>query len=194
MKDKFITFVKKYPFFLYLLPVFFVLHGSLENYDYVPLKDALLLTGLYLGFSVLFLVLFRLFYKNWLKAAIMAFILMAIHFFFGAVQDRLRNMWPGSFLSKWVFILPALFCLLLLILIILRKRKGPQQILALYLNVLLALFIVIDSALLVTKIGNTNEQNVALSAEFVPCNGCPKPDIYLIIADEYPGETELKNL
>ena len=104
MKDKLIIFLKKYPLFLYLLPVFFVLHGAMENYDYVPLKDATLLTGIYLACSVFFMFLFRILYKSWLKAAIIAFLIMAFHFFFGSIQDGLRNVFPGTLFSKYIFI------------------------------------------------------------------------------------------
>ncbi|MFI5130747.1 MAG: sulfatase-like hydrolase/transferase [Chitinophagales bacterium] len=194
MKDKLIIFLKKYPLFLYLLPVFFVLHGSMENYDYVPVKDALLLIALYLGFSILFVLLFRLIFKNGVKAAIMAFLIMAFHFFFGSLQDGFRNNFPGSFLSKWVFMLPAIFCLLLLAFIVLKKRKKPLQKQALYLNILFALLIVIDGLLLVTKSINKGETKIELAKEFDYCNNCPGPDVYLIIADEYPGNTELKDL
>jgi vacuolar-type H+-ATPase subunit I/STV1 len=96
MKDKLIIFFKKYPLFLYLLPVFFVLHGFTENYDFVPPKDALVLVIVYMGFALVFLLLSWLFYKNWLKAAIIATFIMAFHFFFGSVQDMLRRLSPAS--------------------------------------------------------------------------------------------------
>src|SRR6476661_8091237 len=147
MMDKFTIFLKKYPLFLYLLPVFFVLHGSMENYDFVPLKDAVMLTGLYLLFGILFLILFRLIYKNWMKAALIAFLIMALHFFFGTIQDSLRHLFPGSFIAKWIFIVPFLICLLIVALVFLKKRKNISPGLPLYLNVLFLLLIVMDAAL-----------------------------------------------
>lgn len=195
MKDKLIIFLKRYPLFVYLLPVFFVLHGCMENYDFVPVNDALVLTTVYLGFSVLFLFLFRLLYKNWMKAAIVAFLIMAFHFFFGSIQDALRHLFPGSFFSKYVFILPASLLVFVFIIILLKKRKQPLQRFALYLNFLFVLLIVIDIILLTNKaIAASNKQKVSLPKGFVACPDCSKPDIYIIIADEYAGSKELKDI
>jgi hypothetical protein len=195
MKTRLNILLKKYPLFLYLLSVFFVLHGFMENYYFVPVKDAMLLTGLYLGFSLFFLFIFRLFYKSWIKAAIVAFFIMAFHFFFGSIQDVLRNIFPGSFITKYVFILPVSFCLVVLLIIFLKKRKKPLQRLAFYLNFLFVLLIVMDTVWLISKVINGEKKEIAaLPKEFVSCTDCPKPDVYIIIADEYAGNKELKDI
>src|SRR5436190_2432418 len=192
MKDKLIIFFKKYPLFLYLLPVFFVLHGFTENYDFVPPKDALVLVIVYMGFALAFLLLSWLFYKNWLKAAIIATFIMAFHFFFGSVQDMLRRLSPASFLSRYVFLIPLFLCMLLVLVIGLKKRKGNIVRLAFYLNILLTLFIVIDIVWLASK--TIHKKASGLSKEFVSCGNCPRPDVYLVIADEYVGNSELKEV
>jgi hypothetical protein len=192
MKDKLIIFFKKYPLFLYLLPVFFVLHGFTENYDFVPPKDALVLVIVYMGFALVFLLLSWLFYKNWLKAAIIATFIMAFHFFFGSVQDMLRRLSPASFLSRYVFLIPLFLCMLLVLVIGLKKRKGNIVRLAFYLNILLTLFIVIDIVWLASK--TIHKKASGLSKEFVSCENCPRPDVYLVIADEYVGNSELKEV
>ncbi len=194
MKDKLIIFLKTYPIFLYLLPIFFVLHGCLENYDFVPLKDAALLTGIYIGWSVSFLILFRIIYGNWMKAAIPAFLIMAFHFFFGAIQDRLRHAFPDSFLSKYIFILPAFFILLVVIIVVLKKRDLPPKQFGFYLNFLFLLLVIIDLTWLFEKIIAKNRETTVLSRQFLTCTDCSKPDIYLIIADEYAGNKELKDI
>jgi hypothetical protein len=195
MKDRLTLLLKKYPLFLYLLPVFFVLHGFTENYDFVPAYDAVLLTGIYLGFSIFLLFIFRLFNKNWIKAAIIAFFIMAFHFFFGSIQDALRKMFPGSFITKYVFILPASFCLLVLLIILLKKRKKPLQRFAFYLNFLFMLLIVMDTVWLISKSLAAGKKEIAtIPKEFVACTGCAKPDVYIIIADEYAGNKELKDI
>lgn len=195
MKGKLNILLKKFPLFLYLLPVFFVLHGSTENYDFVPLKDAALLTGIYITISMALLLLFRLFYKDWMKASLIAFIIMAFHFFFGSIHDRLKNLFPGSFITKYLFILPVSFCLLLLVIIVLKKNKKPFQKTAYYLNFLFLFLIVIDITWLTGKIITVGKNEpVLLSKEFIPYAGTDKPDIYVIICDEYAGKMELKDL
>ncbi len=194
MKDRLIIFFKRYPVFLFLLPVFFVLHGYIENYDFVAAKDAIPLTGLYFGFSLFFYLISWLFYKNWMKAALIAFFIMAFHFFFGSIQDFLRNVFPGSFIAKYIFILPLSFCLFLFIIIPVKKRKRPLMQLAFYLNSLFLLLIVIDVMWLLTKTTSGKQKHIELSKEFIPCPECNTPDVYIIIADEYAGDEELKNI
>jgi hypothetical protein len=188
-------FIAKYPLFLLLLPVFFVFHGFTENYDFVPVNDAALLTILYFLASGIIFLLCRLIFKNWRKAALMTFFIMAFHFFFGSVQDALRNYFPGSWLSKYTFILPAFFLLLLLIFILIKRTNNPLHKLVFYLNLLFLLFIVIDIVSLTSKISGSHKNGtLSLSKEFTPCDNCPKPDFYVIICDEYAGNTELKDI
>lgn len=194
MKDKISIFLRKYPLFLYLLPVFFVLHGFTENYDFVPIKDSMLLIALYACVGIILMLLFRLFYKNWLKAAFVAFVILSFHFFFGSIQDGLRHVLPGSFFSKYVFILPASLCLFVLILFLLKRNKAPLYRFAFYLNSLLLLLILIDFVSLAVKASGKSGERSALPKDFVACTTCDKPDIYVIIADEYAGNTELNDI
>jgi hypothetical protein len=190
MKDK----LKKYPLFLLLLPLFFVLHGFTENYDFVPVIDAALLFFIYLISTLILLVLSWMLFRNWSKAALLTFFLMAFHFFFGSIQDGLRKTFPG-FLSKYIFILPASLCLLILLIILLRRRKKSLTQFAFYLNFLFLLLIAIDGVWLINKmIAGQKNKNAPLSNEFTVCTNCNNPDVYIIISDEYAGNTELKEM
>ncbi len=194
MKRTIGTTIKTNPVFLYLLSIFFVLHGYTENYDFVPVKDALLLTGLYLGSSLLISVLFWLLYRDFRKAGLMAFLIMAYHFFFGSIHDTLKNILPGSFIIKYTFLLPVSFLILLFIIILLKKKKPALLRATYYLNLLLLLFLIVDSVLLAGKMVKKEEKMVALPIGFINCDSCSKPDLYFIIPDEYAGNHELKNL
>jgi hypothetical protein len=185
--------VAKYPIFLYLLPVFFVLHGYTENYDHIPVKDALLLLGLYAAVSLVIATLFWLLYRNFTKANLAAFFIMSFHFFFGALHDTLKKLFGELFITKYVFILPAAALLLLTAFIILKKRKTNFSKARLYLNVALLLLITIDIVMLTGKIVSAKKDMVALPKGFTPCDTCQKPDIYFILADEYAGNSELKD-
>ncbi|MEI9910535.1 MAG: hypothetical protein WDO71_13210 [Bacteroidota bacterium] len=195
MKDKLNILLRRNPLFLYLLPVFFVVHGSAENYDFVPLKDAVLLTIVYIIASWILLLLFRLLYRNWMKAALMAFFIMAFHFFFGSMHDGLKNILPGAFITKYLFILPLSLCLLALAVVLLKKSKRPLLKTAFYLNILFLLLIVLDAIMLTGKIisGRKND-TIFLIKRIYPCANCNKPDVYVIITDEYAGNMELKDI
>lgn len=183
----------KSPFFLFLLPVFFVLHGFMQNYNFVPVKDAVLLTGMYLGFSFLLSILFRFFLKDFTKANLVAVCIMSMHFFFGSFHDFLKNTAPNSFAVKYSFLIPAAFALLLLLVVFLKKRKKSLTKITGYLNLLLLVLIVIDIMLLSSKIINGKKEKAhILPAGISACVDCPKPDIYFIIADEYIGNSTLK--
>lgn len=183
----------KYPIFLYLLPVFFVLHGYISNYDFVPVSDALLLTGTYLAASAIIAALCWLLYRDFTRANFAAFLAMCYHFFFGSVHDLIKKITPDSFLTKYSFILPFSILLFIIIFIILKKSKSGFAKTRLYLNILLLIIITLDVLSLTGKLIRSNKE-VNLPAGFTVCETCPKPDIYLILADEYAGQTELKNL
>lgn len=194
MFSRLTAFLKKWPLFLYGLPVFFVVHGFTENYDFVPVKDALQLTLVYLGFSLLFSCLFWLLYRNFIKANLATFCIMAFHFFFGSVHDMLKKWVPDSFLVKYIFLLPAALIFFIILFIVIKKRKKPLQRLSYYLNVVLALLLLSDAVILTGKIITKKKPSYSIPGGFVSCDSCAKPDIYFILADEYAGNTELKDL
>jgi hypothetical protein len=79
--------------------------------------------------------------------------------------------------------------------VLLKKRKRPLLRLAFYLNFLFVLLIVMDAVWLVNKtIRSGKNKTIALPKEFVACTDCPKPDVYIITADEYAGNKELKDI
>ena len=119
---------------------------------------------------------------------------MAFYFFFGGAHDGLKKIFPDSFIIKYSFILPAVFIFFVTIIILFRKRKKPLFRITSYLNVLLLLLLMMDSVWLITRLFNKNSNAVELSKNFTECPRCIKPDIYFILADEYAGNTELKNI
>ena len=166
----------------------------MENYDFVPVKDALLLTGIYLGASLVFSGLLWLLYRNFTKANLAAFCIMAYHFFFGSVHDLLKKIGANTFISKWSFILPVSAILFIVLFVVLKKRKKPLVKLTGYLNLLLLLLLVVDLVMLTGKVYKNNSQTYTLPPYMGDCRDCDRPDIYFIVMDEYAGNKELKEL
>jgi hypothetical protein len=189
------AFLQK-PVFIFLLPVFFVFHGYTQNYDAVPGKAALLLTLKYMGISVLFVVLFSFFFKNQWKAGWMTFLIMSFHFFFGSFLAFLKNYFPGSFIIHYRIVLPFILAILLLFFIYLKKRTKPISKATAYLNLLLVALIMIDFGSLIIKIPKTEKKKHfnAAAEGFTICDSCYKPDIFLIIPDEYCGTKVLHDI
>lgn len=184
------------PFFLYLLPVFFVLHGFTESYYLVPVVDSSLLLFKYLVLTlVLNAIFFFVFRKNICRSSLFVFILLTIYFFFGAFHDMLKNIWPASFLIKYTFLLPFILSIVVVTYILLSKAINFARTFA-YLNILFVVLIIFDLATLVRKVVayDRNRQLTSIYPEFTLCDTCARPDVYLIVADEYAGEKTLNDL
>jgi hypothetical protein len=188
--------LSRVPFFLYLLPVFFVLHGFTESYYLISAADSFLLLLKYLLFIlILHGILFFLFRKNNDRASFLLFTMLLIYFFFGAFHDALKSVFPNSFLIKYSFLLPFILSIPVLTVMLSRRAHGLGRLFA-YLNLLFVILIAIDFGTLVSKIKvyDRQRQLKSIYRDFTPCDTCAKPDIYLIVADEYAGEKTLRGL
>src|SRR6476620_9090725 len=112
MKNGFLYLLKTKPIYVYLLSVFFVIHGSVQNFDFVPVADALLLAATYLFATLVLVLLCWLLFRNFARACLLAFLILSFHFFFGSVHDFLKKLFPALFLSKYSFILSLAFILI----------------------------------------------------------------------------------
>jgi hypothetical protein len=126
------------------------------------------------------------------KGSIFAFSIMFFHLYFGPVQDLLKSLFPSLFLSKYVFILPASLVSLIAFMIYLKKTKRSFNRFSLYLNVLFLLLILLEAPAFI-RANNHQKQVTALSGASI-CDSCEKPDIYLVIADEYADSSSLQQI
>lgn len=179
------------PIYLFLLPLFFVVHGLSERYP-LSAADIAILLLIYWGVSLLLFVFFRLFFKDAQKAGFLAFLLMAFNFFFGSAHDFLKEHIGKSIVVKYSFVVPAFLVVFLLLLFYLKRRKDKMNRTTKYLNVLMIILILLDAGGLVLHREKPHKE--FLSDQFRRCDTCQKPDVYLIIADEYAGKTELNDL
>lgn len=185
------TAIQRHPVYLFLLCLFFVFHGYTENFDFIPVKDAVVLLLVYILASLILAVLLWLIFRNVSKAAFIAFLMMGFYFFFGAIYDRIIYTAPGSFFSKYTVIIGGfLFILLIVAVTIFRYRQSLKKI-NYALNVFLLLLLLVDVVWLVTKIVNPNVLSRTSFEKVSVCDSCDKPDIYLIVPDEYVGDRAL---
>ena len=178
------------PVFFLLLPVFFVLHGIREHRGFVTLKDSLPLLGIYMIAALALYALCWFLFRNPIKAALGCFTLMCFHFFFGAFHDLLKSWFGTSFITKYSFLLPALLVLLVFIFYRIKKTKKLLQRTSLYLNVLLIFLVVFETLSLVLPA----KKPLTDAVRFPSCDTCTKPDIYLVVLDEYAGHQALQDL
>jgi len=187
----------QHPYFLILLPVFFVLHGCSENFNFISAKDVFTLIGTYLIMSLCIYLFSYLFFRNLTRAALIATFWMAVFFFFGALHDFLKDNSPLRFFSRYSFLLPALFLFLIWLFIFLKKTPKRLYRFSVFLNVLLALYIGIDSVNIVWKAFQSDKKSLSVyhsdnTEKFARCDTCTKPDIYFLLFDEYSSSVSLK--
>src|SRR4051794_1899046 len=96
--------------YIFLIPVFFVLHGYVENFGLIEGRDALLLLLSYIISVTIVYFLVWLFYRNHLKASLLTGCILSFYLFFGAIDDFFKA--HLFFLSRYLVIIPLFFVLL----------------------------------------------------------------------------------
>jgi hypothetical protein len=196
MKAKLLHSIRQWPLFLITLPFFYLLHRLNENYAPGVTPVALRLALIYSAASLFLWLLFYALLKNFRKAALVSLYLVAFNFFFGYMHDKAKGILGNSSLPvKYSFIIPAVLILLAVIITWLRRTKRIFGRTFTFLNVLFLAFIAWEMVSLVPKWIRGNMYNPPpLASQFIRCDTCSNPDVYVIIADEYAGRQELKDV
>ena len=103
------AFFQSKPVFVFLLPAFFILHRFTENFDFISVKAAFFLFALYIGISLILVFLSWLFFRDLYKAALTAFFITCLQFFFGSIHDHLKKVFPHAYITKYSILIPAVF-------------------------------------------------------------------------------------
>jgi hypothetical protein len=192
-------------YFLFLLPLFFVVHGYNEYYGKITVEDAFwlwlefeLVTGALA--ALFYLALFYLVLRPFRKAALFAAALMGYYFFFGAAHDWLKATVPGTILVKYSVILPLTLLFFTALFFCLKKTEHSFRALVKYLNLVFACLLAVEAARVPFK--KVPHQDIVRRATtdsrvaplLRPCDTCAQEDIHLIVLDEYAGAEQLKDV
>ncbi|AXY75702.1 hypothetical protein D3H65_17705 [Paraflavitalea soli] len=188
--------IQKQPLFLLLLPVFFVVHGMLENFGFIPFPDAAALCLIYLVAAILLAAIFYLFFRSVTKAALMTSLCMGIFFAFGTLQDFLHQHITNRSFTRYSILLPAILLLLIIAFWRIRKTKNALHRLTGFLNLLLIIYLLVDIGWIVVKTISPDKEKFSVYAfeeknQYKPCDTCSKPDIYFLLFDEYASSASL---
>lgn len=184
--------IRTQPIYLLILPFYFVFHGYTENYDLLPIPDILILFIVYLVSVLVLTGLIFLLLRNISKAAFISFLMFSFYFFFGAIYDRIVFTSPQSFFAKYTVIIGCFLVILFVSFIYLYRYKRSLSNFNYAWNVFFVLLLLVDGIWLISKIANPQRlQNTSFDKEYSICDTCTKPDIYLIIPDEYAGDSAL---
>lgn len=189
--------IRKYPLYLFLLPIFFVLHGYVENLGFIDWKEAMLLLLSYFLLTASIAGFSYLFFRNWNRAALITVFWMAFFFFFGAVHEFMMAHSPIVFFSRYSFLLGLALCILFGLFVFFRKSKKPFQRFSIYLNALFLVYILTDLGIGLWKSILTPDSGLAVyqfesETEYHPCDTCAKPNIYFLLYDEYGNSKSLE--
>lgn len=177
------------------LPLYYCLHHYLQYYGLLSAETAataaLLLSAL---FIILYMILYR-FTRHRQRAALMVAFLGTIFLFFGNFKDALAQL-PWAWMSRYRFLLPAIFLILLFGVTRIRQQQHFRKT-NLYLNLLLLLFLLLDGfSLLRHRSGFFWKRNILVQQNRIPPDSriaaSLKPDIYFLVFDSYPGANFLR--
>ena len=164
----------------------------MENYDSVPVNEAVGLTAIYIMVALVLACLAWFFYRSVTKAFLIAFALLCYHFFFGTVHDTLKKYFADTFFARYSFILLVSLLVFLVLILWLRRTNSQFPRLVLYLNLLLLILLAIDIVSLGNKMRENSSRSVQINPGMIVCDTCSRPDIHLIILDAYSGNNALK--
>jgi len=187
--------LQKNALYLILLPVFFVLHGWLENYGFISTGEVALLIIIYTAGTFVVTTLCWLLLRNIPKAALAAFIIMAMYFFFGALHDFLKTH-AAPFFSKYMVLLCAFLILVITTIIYLKKTNTSFKRMTAFLNVLFIFYLLVDAGNLILKIFRANDPGISLYSvarnnTYKQFDSLHKPDIYFLLMDGYASTVAL---
>ena len=185
--------LKKIPFFLFLLVLFFCLHGSVENYGYLFVGEVVKIGAIILLCIAIFLAFIWLLTKNLLFASLLTFFISLWYLFFGAVHDVIKTTASLYFLRSYTVLLPVLLIVNILFIWWLKRNKQLYPKMFLYLNVLFIIFCVSDGFLLVGKDLKYKVRTAIPHVTFNQSAVAAKPNVYFLLFDEYAGYKSLQD-
>ncbi len=189
--------LKQKPWFVLLLPLFFVIHGYAEHYAFIGIRDIFYLLVSYCIATLVIFLFFQLIFRNAGKAALMTTTLMSVYLFYGALFDFLKAHSPIKGLHRYSILLSILTVGSIAMFIYLKKTKKPLTRPIFFLNILFLIYLGIDLATIGWKaiyLDSNKMSNYSFARQnimHIP-DSCKKPDIYFIIFDEYGSSRFLK--
>ncbi|MBK7434596.1 MAG: sulfatase-like hydrolase/transferase [Chitinophagaceae bacterium] len=185
--------LRNIPFFLFLLVLFFCTHGTVENYGYIDAGEVVFVGAVLLfSIAVLFGIIYWFARPNYRLPSLISVFIGLWYLFYGAIYDFIKNVHAPAMLQRYSVQILILLLLTIAWIILLKKRKGLQTRLFLYLNLLLLIYCAIDGVALTGKALRPREKNTtALVIDQSKVR--QKPNVYYLLFDEYPGYKSLKD-
>lgn len=173
---------------IFLIPVYFILDANNQFWELIPFSGSLKITCVATICATFFYLLLSV-WLNRYKVAVLLTLLMLWYLFCKTIKVKLASFQLFSFVDNlgYYFIFSVVLLLLVIVAVFVAKDSLVKKA-ASYFNVLFTLLVIIEAGkvgvhLLQTKKQKTISENVQLKSVHVQS----KPDIYLIVLDEYAG-------
>jgi hypothetical protein len=195
------TFFLRKPWFLLLLPFFFIVHGYNEYFGLLPMKFVFLNWVVSTGVVVILFSLSKLYLNNNRKALLFTFLLSALMFTFGFWHDILKEISWLRFAAKYTVVLPIIFIALLLLIYYIKRINAVPEKTFMFLNVLMGSFFLYEAVICLTNFRNYRNEGYLIDNRFAaykqfnPGKLLPdtaKPDIFFLIFDGMPSTNAMK--
>jgi hypothetical protein len=190
--------INQFPFYIFFLPIFFILHTVNEYYGLIPFPVAGKLLFFYLLLSGVLLLSGKLIFRSVEKAGWWTISILVVFYFFGAVHDFAKNLEPHFLPTSYKFILPLLFIFFILVTILVKKAKTRSSKTNVFLNTLFGIFVLLEGLLFLLNAATHKEKILSFSRKNEPLNihispgKHLAPDIFFIVFDEYASSASLK--
>jgi hypothetical protein len=184
----------KAPLYFQWQILFFVLHGYSEFVGHIQLSSLALLIIKLSAAAWLLYFAFRKVYSDAYKSAVLVTLLFFCYLFFGVLQDKLAAYPPLHNWALFYKLVPVLGVLCLAAGIRLYFSKQPPPKFNRYLNGLLLIYVLVDLCVISWRAFKLEEKPSPVAAQTIKplADTVAKPDVYLILLDEYLGSAGLK--
>lgn len=193
------TRLTKFPFYIFLLPAFFIWHVVNRYFGLILWKYIGIFLFYYFSLSFILFFIGRLLFRNNSKAGCWTVAILVIFFFWGAMHDFLRSSGLPAFFTSYKFLFSFFLIVIVLLTVYFRKNKPPLRF-GWFLTLLFGLFVLGEAGNSIYKLVNNQYKKNDLTYYNEPLlpNGLAtdtikmKPDIFLIILDEYASTPALQ--
>ncbi len=176
------------PLFVAGIILFFVTNGYSNYVNRIAVSSLLWFTITWLALVFVILLLFTRKFKSLSRAGLFTGYLTGCYLFFGDIQEMVGVL---PVLDHFRVVLFIMLVLCLILYRILVSSSAQFSGLTRYLNLLFLILILVD----VFRIASTNDVSSVKPAagfNFQASPDSPKPDIYLVVLDEYAGDSALR--
>jgi hypothetical protein len=196
------TFSSK-PFFLVLLPVFFIYSGYNELFGFLSFRYVATNLAIILASTLVLLFISFKLLGTFTKASLFTFTICLFCLVFGYLHDSLKQLFPQSFIVKFTFLIPTIIILFLILFVFLKKRNNSFSDSYLFVNLLfiVLLFSEIPNSIkryqLDKSVDNLIDFRFNAYNNYNPLKRLPdslKPDIYLLVFDALASSKSIDQL